>query len=88
MEKYGVAMIDPNKAFEFYDDLHSYLVSQNVDGVKVDVQNIPETLATGYGGRVSLTRRFQQALEKSIFKNFQDNNIICCMCHNTDSVYR
>ncbi|EHA8590222.1 putative galactinol--sucrose galactosyltransferase 2 [Cocos nucifera] len=87
MEKYGVAMIDPNKAFEFYDDLHSYLVSQNVDGVKVDVQNIPEILATGYGGRVSLTHRFQQALEKSIFKNFQDNNIICCMCHSTDSVY-
>ncbi|XP_010942528.1 probable galactinol--sucrose galactosyltransferase 2 [Elaeis guineensis] len=87
MEKYGVAMIDPNKALEFYNDLHSYLVSQNVDGVKVDVQNIPEILATGYGGRVSLTRRFQRALEKSIFKNFQDNNIICCMCHNTDSVY-
>lgn len=87
MEKYGVAMIDPDKAYEFYNDLHSYLVSQNVDGVKVDVQNILETLATGYGGRVSLTRRFQQALEKSISKNFQDNSIICCMGQNTDSVY-
>lgn len=87
MEKYGVAMIDPEKAFEFYDDLHSYLVSQNVDGVKVDVQNILETLAAGYGGRVALTRQFQQALEKSISKNFRDNSIICCMGQNTDSIY-
>lgn len=87
MEKYGVAMIDPSKAFDFYDDLHSYLVSQKVDGVKVDVQNILETLATGYGGRVSLTHRFQEALEKSISKNFRDNSIICCMGQNTDSIY-
>ncbi|XP_020242358.1 probable galactinol--sucrose galactosyltransferase 2 [Asparagus officinalis] len=87
MDKYGVAMIDPNKAFEFYDDLHSYLVSQKVDGVKVDVQNILETLAKGYGGRVSLTHQFQQALEKSISKNFRDNSIICCMGQNTDSIY-
>lgn len=88
MEKYGVAMMDPEKAFEFYDDLHSYLASQKVDGVKVDVQNILETLSAGYGGRVSLTHRFQQALEKSITKNFRDNSIICCMGQSTDSIYR
>ncbi|XP_073002913.1 probable galactinol--sucrose galactosyltransferase 2 [Typha latifolia] len=87
MEKYGVGMINPEKIFEFYDDYHSYLVSQKVDGVKVDVQNILETLGMGHGGRVSLTRRFQQALEKSISKNFQDNSIICCMGQNNDSVY-
>ncbi|XP_020588586.1 probable galactinol--sucrose galactosyltransferase 2 isoform X2 [Phalaenopsis equestris] len=87
MEKYGVAMIDPNKVDEFYDDLHAYLASQNIDGVKVDVQNILETLGTGYGGRVSLTHRFQEALEKSISKNFQDNSIICCMGQSTDSIY-
>ncbi|KAH0448066.1 hypothetical protein IEQ34_021866 [Dendrobium chrysotoxum] len=87
MEKYGVAMIDPNRVDEFYDDLHAYLVSQNIDGVKVDVQNILETLGTGYGGRVSLTHRFQEALEKSISKNFPDNSIICCMSLSTDSIY-
>ncbi|KAL3614921.1 hypothetical protein CASFOL_040582 [Castilleja foliolosa] len=87
MEEYGVGTIDPNKIFEFYDDLHGYLVSQDVDGVKVDVQNILETVATGLGGRVSLTRHFQQSLEKSISKNFKDNGIICCMAHSTDSVY-
>ncbi|KAL3519245.1 hypothetical protein ACH5RR_017394 [Cinchona calisaya] len=87
MEKYGVGTIDPAKIFEFYDDLHRYLASQGVDGVKVDVQNILETIATGSGGRVSLTKHFQQALEKSISRNFQDNSIICCMGQSTDSIY-
>lgn len=88
MEKYGIGAIDPAKASEFYNDLHGYLASQNVDGVKVDVQNILETLATGLGGRVSLTRHFQQALEKSIAANFQDNSIICCMGLSTDTLYK
>ncbi|KAG2688732.1 hypothetical protein I3760_09G109200 [Carya illinoinensis] len=87
MEKYGIGTIDPAKISQFYDDLHKYLVSQGVDGVKVDVQNILETIATGLGGRVSLTRRFQKALEDSIATNFQDNSIICCMGQSTDTVY-
>lgn len=32
MEKYGVGVIDPTKIEEFYNDYHSYLVSQSVDG--------------------------------------------------------
>ncbi|XP_071929001.1 probable galactinol--sucrose galactosyltransferase 2 [Coffea arabica] len=87
MEKYGVGTIDPARIFEFYDDLHRYIASQGVDGVKVDVQNILETVATGSGGRVSLTKHFQQALEESIARNFQDNGIICCMGQSTDSIY-
>ncbi|XP_068642048.1 probable galactinol--sucrose galactosyltransferase 2 [Aristolochia californica] len=87
MEKYGVGVIDPTKIAEFYDDLHSYLASQNVDGVKVDVQNITETVGSYFGGRVPFTKQFHQALEKSIAKNFQDNSIICCMAHSNDSVY-
>ncbi|KAM6585512.1 hypothetical protein CsatB_012514 [Cannabis sativa] len=87
MEKYGVGAIDADKAHQFLDDLHKYLVSQGVDGVKVDVQNILETISTGSGGRVSLTKLFQQALEKSISSNFQDNSIICCMGLSTDSIY-
>ncbi|XWS18064.1 hypothetical protein CRYUN_Cryun32bG0010400 [Craigia yunnanensis] len=87
MEKYGIGVIDPDKISQFYDDLHSYLASQNVDGVKVDVQNILETISAGLGGRVSLTRQFQQALERSIAANFKDNGIICCMGQSTDSIY-
>ncbi|KAF5183437.1 Stachyose synthase [Thalictrum thalictroides] len=52
-----------------------------------DVQNLLETVASGLGGRVLLTRQFQQALEKSIAANFQDNGIICCMGQSTDSIY-
>lgn len=88
MEKYGIGAMDPTKASQFYDDLHKYLVSQDVDGVKVDVQNILETICAGLGGRVSLTRQFQQALEESIAANFQDNSIICCMGQSTDSIYQ
>jgi len=88
LEKFGVGIIDPQNIFEFYNDLHSYLASSGVDGVKVDVQNLIETLGSGYGGRVSLTRRYQEALEQSIARNFKNNNLICCMSHNSDSIYR
>lgn len=88
MEKYGIGVIDPARISQFYNDLHGYLVAQNVDGVKVDVQNILETIATDLGGRVLLTRHFQQALEDSIATNFHDNSIICCMGQSTDSIYQ
>jgi hypothetical protein len=88
LEKFGVGIIDPQNIFEFYNDLHSYLASSGVDGVKVDVKNLIETLGSGYGGRVSLTRRYQEALEQSIARNFKDNNLICSMSHNSDSIYR
>ncbi|KAK1295360.1 putative galactinol--sucrose galactosyltransferase 2 [Acorus calamus] len=73
LEKYGVGIIDPSKIYNFYNDLHSYLRDKGVDGVKVDVQNLIETLGSGYGGRVALTKQYQQALEESVAKNFTDN---------------
>ena len=88
LEKYGVGIIDPEKIFHFYNDLHGYLASSGVDGVKVDVQNILETIGKGYGGRVLLTRQYQFALDESIARNFKDNSLICCMSHNSDSIYR
>ncbi|XP_039058539.1 probable galactinol--sucrose galactosyltransferase 1 [Hibiscus syriacus] len=83
----GVGLVNPEKAFEFFNDLHSYLASSGIDGVKVDVQSILETLGTGHGGRVKLTRKYHQALEASISSNFRDNAIIACMSHNTDTLY-
>lgn len=88
LEKYGVGFIDPSKIFDFYNDLHSYLASNGVDGVKVDVQNLIETLGSGNGGRVMLTGQYQEALEKSVSRNFKENNLICSMSHNSDSIYR
>uniref|UniRef100_A0A7N0RC68 galactinol--sucrose galactosyltransferase n=1 Tax=Kalanchoe fedtschenkoi TaxID=63787 RepID=A0A7N0RC68_KALFE len=83
----GLGLVHPEKAFNFYNELHSYLASAGIDGVKVDVQNILETLGAGYGGRVQLTRKYHQGLEVSVSKNFPDNGIIYCMSHNTDSLY-
>ncbi|KAK4766766.1 hypothetical protein SAY87_008408 [Trapa incisa] len=83
----GLGLVHPKKVFNFYNDLHAYLASCGVDGVKVDVQNIIETLGAGHGGRVFLTRSYHQALEASIARNFHDNGCIACMCHNTDGLY-
>lgn len=83
----GLGLVHPKKIFNFYNELHEYLASCGVDGVKVDVQNIIETLGAGHGGRVTLTRSFVQALEASVNRNFPDNGCIACMCHNTDGMY-
>nr|CAB3487407.1 unnamed protein product [Digitaria exilis] len=87
LEKFGVGIVDPDKIYEFYNDQHSYLSSVGVDGVKVDVQNVLETLGHGFGGRVVVTQKYQQALEESIAQNFKRNNLICCMSHNSDSIF-
>uniref|UniRef100_A0A803LQD9 galactinol--sucrose galactosyltransferase n=1 Tax=Chenopodium quinoa TaxID=63459 RepID=A0A803LQD9_CHEQI len=87
MMKNGLGLMNPEKVFSFYDELHSYLASAGIDGVKVDVQSVLETLGAGHGGRVSLSRKYHRALETSITKNFPDNGIISCMSHNTDGLY-
>ncbi|KAL3819810.1 hypothetical protein ACJIZ3_005715 [Penstemon smallii] len=76
---HGLGLVHPQKVFNFYNELHSYLASCGVDGVKVDVQNIIETLGAGHGGRVSLTRSYHQALEASVSRNFAENGTIACM---------
>ncbi|PKA45603.1 putative galactinol--sucrose galactosyltransferase 2 [Apostasia shenzhenica] len=84
---HGLGLVPPGKIPRFFDELHSYLASCGVDGVKVDVQNIIETLGAGHGGRVSLTRAYHVALEASVARNFPDNGCISCMSHNTDGLY-
>lgn len=86
--KTGLGLVNPEKIFNFYNEQHLYLASAGVDGVKVDVQNILETLGAGHGGRVKLARKYHHALEASISRNFRDNGIISCMSHNTDALYR
>ncbi|KAK7264888.1 hypothetical protein RJT34_32501 [Clitoria ternatea] len=83
----GLGLVNPKKVFTFYEQLHSYLASAGVDGVKVDVQCILETLGAGLGGRVELTKQYHQALDASISRNFSDNGCIACMSHNTDALY-
>ncbi|KAJ0984748.1 hypothetical protein J5N97_003104 [Dioscorea zingiberensis] len=83
----GLGLVNPKRVYRFYNDLHSYLAAAGVDGVKVDVQCVLETLGAGLGGRVELTRKFHQALDASVAKNFADNGCIACMSHNTDALY-
>ncbi|MFQ6639404.1 hypothetical protein Gotur_015479 [Gossypium turneri] len=54
MGKYGIGLVDPDKISQFYDDLQGYLASQDVDGVKVDAQNILETISAGLEHRLHL----------------------------------
>ncbi|KAL9273211.1 putative galactinol--sucrose galactosyltransferase 2 [Drosera capensis] len=84
IEEYGRAVIDPEKIYDFYIDQHSFLASIGDDGVKVDVQNVIETVGSGYGGRVALGKEYQYALEESVAKNFKESNLICCMSHSSD----
>ncbi|KAL6639538.1 hypothetical protein ACP70R_023268 [Stipagrostis hirtigluma subsp. patula] len=83
----GLGLVPPRKVHAFYGELHAYLASCGVDGVKVDVQNIIETLGAGHGGRVAITRAYHRALEASVARSFPDNGCISCMCHNTDMLY-
>nr|XP_004508462.1 probable galactinol--sucrose galactosyltransferase 6 isoform X2 [Cicer arietinum] len=83
----GLGLVNPSKVFNFYDNLHKYLSWAGIDGVKVDVQCILETLGSGLGGRVELTKQYHQALDASISRNFPDNGCIACMSHNTDALY-
>ena len=83
----GLGLVHPRRARDFYGELHAYLASCGVDGVKVDVQNIIETLGAGHGGRVALTRAYHRALEASVARSFPDNGCISCMFHNTDMLY-
>ncbi|URD95044.1 Raffinose synthase or seed imbibition protein Sip1 [Musa troglodytarum] len=87
LSSHGLGLVHPKKVYSFYNELHAYLASCGIDGIKVDVQNIIETLGAGHGGRVFLTRAYHQALEASIAHNFLDNGCISCMCHNTDGLY-
>lgn len=83
----GLGLMDPKSVHKFYNELHSYLAAIGINGVKVDVQSILETLGTGHGGRVELAKQYHHALDASILKNFPDNGYIACMCHHTDALY-
>lgn len=83
----GLGLVNPKEFFTFYDELHRYLAAAGVDGVKVDVQNIFETLSAGLGGRVQLVQQVHEALEASIARNFPENGCISCMSHSTDNLY-
>jgi raffinose synthase len=70
----------------FMDDYHRRLQAQGVDGVKVDNQAVIESLASGQGGRVALTRAYRKALEISVTVHFA-GRLINCMSSGMETFY-
>jgi len=81
-----VGVVPGDKIAKFYNDYHSRLKQQGVDGVKVDSQSAIEGVAAGLGGRVALTRAYRKGLEDSVNKYF-DGRLINCMANAMETYY-
>ena len=81
-----VGFIPEDSIARFFDDYHSSLRQQGVDGVKVDSQAVLEALSQGQGGRVRVSRAYRQALEASVSKYFA-GRLINCMSHAQEAWY-
>lgn len=86
IEHFEYGIVDEDKVFDFYNDYHSYLKGEGVDGVKIDVQAAIEAHCEKFGGRVKLVKKFRNALEESVVKNFDGEMINCMSCSN-DIIY-
>ncbi|XP_057440007.1 galactinol--sucrose galactosyltransferase-like isoform X1 [Lotus japonicus] len=80
----GVGLVPPQMVQKLYDGLHSHLESAGIDGVKVDVIHLLETLSEEYGGRVDLAKAYYKALTTSVKKHFKGNGVIASMEHCND----
>ncbi|MFA6962693.1 MAG: Sip1-related alpha-galactosidase [Opitutaceae bacterium] len=70
----------------FYDDYHHALVSQGVDGVKVDAQAMLEAGGWGQGGRMPLAFAARSGLERSARRHF-GGRLINCMASSGECAY-
>ncbi|KAK9748794.1 hypothetical protein RND81_02G081600 [Saponaria officinalis] len=75
----GVGLVQPEKAHELYEGLHSHLEACGIDGVKIDVIHLLEMIAEDYGGRVELAKTYYKAITESVRKHFKGNGVIASM---------
>ena len=81
----GVGVIsDPSS---LYGDLHSYLRSAGVDGVKVDGQAGAGLIGSALDGGPATARRHHEALEESVATHLPGNHLTNCMCHSTENLF-
>ena len=73
---------------DLFNDMHSYLSSCGITGVKVDCQAGVGMVGSVTGGGPSIAARYHSALEDSISRHFPNNDAINCMCHSTENIYR
>jgi len=83
----GIGLPRKDHALNFYDQLHSYLRDNFVDGLKVDAQAAFTMLGEGSGGSVKVTQDHIHAMEESVSRHFGPSNCINCMCHPTECLY-
>ncbi|KAL4534616.1 hypothetical protein Ndes2526A_g05500 [Nannochloris sp. 'desiccata'] len=85
----GVSLpLDPTL---LHHEMHEYLASCGVDGVKVDVQGTiglaGSSAADGSPGGPALAAAYHRSLEASVARHFPGNHLINCMCHSTEDLY-
>ena len=85
-EHFPYGIVDSDKAFDFYNDYHTYLKNEGVDGVKIDVQSAIEGHGAGRGGRVKTVKKIRSGMEASVAYNFDGEMINCMSCSN-DNIY-
>ena len=81
-ERFPFGIVDNDKFYDFYNDYHTYLKSEGVDGVKIDVQASIEGHGENKGGRNAMVRAMRSGLNKSVMENFNGNIINCMSCSN------
>ncbi|KAK9987921.1 hypothetical protein SO802_028160 [Lithocarpus litseifolius] len=70
-----------------YEGLHSHLEAVGIDGVKVDVIHLLETVCENYGGRVEIAKAYYKALTASVKNHFNGNGVIASMEHCNDFMF-
>jgi len=85
-QDFPFGLVEPESISDFYNDYHSYLRAQGVDGVKVDTQYVVGGSGNLRGGANKLAKTVYNALEASINVNFEGNGINC-MCTDNYRVY-
>ena len=81
----GVSLpLDPTP---LHHDMHAYLSSCGIDGVKVDVQGTIGLAGSAANGGPALAAAYHASLEASVARHFPGNHLINCMCHSTEDLY-
>jgi len=88
IEPWGAQITRPSPSgiTKFYEDYHSALAAQGVDGVKVDAQALLESVSGGEQGRVASAKGYREALDRSVNFHF-DGRLINCMSSTSECAY-
>ena len=78
--------ISPLLIAKFYQDYHTNLRREGVDGVKIDNQASLEGFSETVGGRSRIMAAYREGMESSVARNF-DGSLINCMSCSSEMLY-